>query len=355
MVIKSIFHVEFCVGNSYQASHFYRTVMGLSPVAYSGPETGVKDRASYLLQRGAIRFLLSSPVTTSSELNRHLERHGEGICDIAFEVDDARSAFEECVSSGARAVREPWKIEDASGKAVLARIGAFGDTVHTFVERDAFKGAFLPAYRPLERMQAADTGFERIDHFAVSVDQGTAESWVTHYDRVFGFRTSREEDIATEYSAMFSKVTESKDRGAVFVFVEPAEGRRASPITEYLRYYGGAGVHHMALSTTDIVGSVRTLRGQGVRFTQTPRTYYDALPARVGQIAQSLNDLSEFGILVDRDTDGYLMQIFTQPVQSRPTLSFEVIQREGALGFGSGNIKALFEAIERAQLERGNA
>jgi len=355
MLIKSIYYVELYVGNSFQASQFYRSVMGFSPVAYLGPEGGVKDRASYLVQRGQIRLLLTSPVTTNSDVNGFLRTHGEGVHDIAFEVENTRQALAECLDRNASCVREPWEVEDADGKAVLAQIGAFGDTIHSFVQRTNFSGAFLPGYRPLASLPVTDTGLTEIDHFAISVDKGTAESWVQHYDRVFGFHTSREEDIATEYSAMFSKVTESPDRRAVFVFVEPATGRRKSPIAEYLDYYGGSGVHHVALLTKDIIDSVRSLGREGVRFTQTPRTYYDALPGRVGQIAQSLNELSELGILVDRDPDGYLMQIFTQPMQSRPTLSFELIQREGALGFGSGNIKALFEAIERAQFERGNA
>ena len=355
MVLRAVSHIEAYVGNSFQAAHFYRTAMGFTPVAYAGPETGVKSCASYVLQRGDVRIVLTSPVSATSDVNCHFQRHGEGVRDIALAVDDARAAFEEAVRRGARPVREPYEAEDLSGRVVFSQIAAFGDTVHTFVERGDFRGRFLPFYRDLEPLPAADTGLCGIDHFAVSVEEGGAERWARHYESVLGLETSREEDIATEYSAMFSKVVQSRDRRAIFVFVEPASGKRKSPIAEYLAFYDGPGVHHVALSTKDIIASVRALRGHGVRFMQTPRAYYDRLPSRVGLIGESIDELSELGILVDRDENGYLMQIFSQPVQSRPTFFFEIIQREGAQGFGSGNIKALFEAIERAQLERGNA
>jgi 4-hydroxyphenylpyruvate dioxygenase len=355
MEIPSLSHIELYVGNAFQASQFYRTVMGFTPVAYTGPETGTKDRASYLVQLGSIRLLLTSAVLATSEVNCHLQRHGEGVRDVAFTVADARASFDEAVSRGARVVREPWEIEDSCGKVMAAQLGTFGDTVHTLIQRGSFRGRFMPLYRDLDLLPAADTGFNRVDHFAVSVEEGTTDSWVEYYERVFGFQMSREENISTEYSAMCSKVVDSGDGRAAFVFVEPAAGKRKSPITEYLSYYDGPGVHHVALSTDDILSSVRALRDQGVRFTETPRPYYDALSARVGPIAPSIEELSELGVLVDRDENGYLMQIFSQPFQTRPTFFFELIQREGAKGFGSGNIKALFEAIARAQLERGNA
>jgi 4-hydroxyphenylpyruvate dioxygenase len=355
MKIEGIDHLEIYVGNSLQAAHFYRTVLGFTPIAYSGPETGSPDRASYLVSRGNMRLMLTAPVTPGSEIAEFLGKHGEGVHDIAFSVCDASVAFHTALERGAGKIAAPHVLEDESGRAVLSCVAAFGDTVHTFIERGDFRGRFLPGFRDIQPRAIAETGLQAIDHFAVCIEQGLTDQWVEHYTRVFDMEMSREEKIETEHSAMFSKVVETADRTATFVFVEPVPGKRKSPIAEFLKYNDGPGVHHVAVTAENILHSVRTLQNNGLQFTRTPAPYYSTLAERVGPIAEDLVELRDLGILVDREEDGYLMQIFSQPLQNRPTFFFEIIQRAGALGFGSGNIKALFQAIERAQAERGNA
>lgn len=353
---RGVDYVEFYVGNATQATHFYATAFGFNPIAYSGPETGVRDRMSFVLEQGDIRFVITSPLSASGEIAEHIHRHCDGVKDVALTVDDAAGVFEEAVRRGARPVMEPTGYADDDGQVIKATVAAFGDTVHTFVQRTNYRGRFLPHYRTHSQAPpTTSTGLVAIDHLAIAVESGTIEQWVEFYNDVLGFRQSRVEDIATDYSAMNSKVVESDACRLVFVLVEPTPGKRKSPIDEYLTYYDGAGVHHVAMLSEDIVSAVGMLRGNGVQFARTPGTYYDELAARIGAPPVSLDALRELHILADRDPSGYLLQIFSKPVQSRPTTFFEIIQRLGSQGFGSGNIKALFEAIERDQLARGNA
>lgn len=353
---RGIDYVEFYVGNATQAAHFYSTAFGFKPIAYVGPETGVRDRVSFVLEQGDIRFVMTSPVFASGEIAEHVRRHCDGVKDVALTVDDAPKVFEEAVRRGARPITEPTSYADDDGQVIKTTVAAFGDTVHTFVQRDKYRGKFLPHYQTYSQSPATtSTGLVAVDHLAVAVESGTIERWAEFYCDVLGFRQSRVEDIATDYSAMNSKVVESDDCRLVFVLVEPTPGRRKSPIDEYLTYYDGAGVHHIAMLSADIVRAVGMLRTNGVQFARTPGTYYDELEARIGAPPVSIEALRELHILADRDPSGYLLQIFSKPVQSRPTTFFEIIQRLGSQGFGSGNIKALFEAIERDQLARGNA
>jgi 4-hydroxyphenylpyruvate dioxygenase len=353
--LKGIDYVELYVGNARQAMHYYRTAFGFTPVAYAGPETGVRDRVSYAVQQGSICLVLTSALDSDSPIANHVNAHGDGIKDIAFTVDSAEKVFNEVCNQGAQPVIEPKSFEDDYGQVTKATVSAFGDTVHSFIERSNHTDAFFPGFRALtNRAYVAPTALNSIDHIAIAVEQGTVDRWVDYYRNVLGFHQSLEEDIATDYSAMNSKVVQNSTGGIISVLVEPATGKRRSPIDEYLMYYGGAGVHHIALSSRDIVYSVGSLSGHGVDFTYTPHTYYDELERRIGRFDADVNALRDLHILVDRDEWGYLMQIFSKPVQSRPTFFFEIIQRVGARGFGSGNIKALFEAIEREQLLRGN-
>lgn len=349
-------NVELYVGNAKHAAHYYRTAFGFKPVAYCGPETGVPDRVSYLLEQRNVRLVLTSATKSDSSIAQHVYTHGDGVKDVSFTVDDAEKAFELTVKNGAQPVMEPATFEDEQGKLTKASIAAFGATIHSFIERKGCRDSFLPDYRPIiEPLSAKSTGILSIDHIAIAVEQGTLERWVNYYDEVLGFRQTREEDISTEYSAMNSKVAETESSSIKTVIVEPAPGKRKSPIDEYLTYNEGAGVHHVAFLSKDIIKTIGTLRKNGVEFTTTPHSYYDGLQQRIGPIPEDLSALRQLCILADRDEWGYLMQIFSKPVHTRPTFFFEVIQRKGARGFGSGNIKALFEAIEREQMARGNA
>lgn len=354
--LKGIDYVEFYVGNARQAMHYYRTAFGFTPFAYAGPETGARDSVSYALRQGSICLILTSPLNADNPIAKHVSYHGDGIKDIAFVVDSAEKVFTEVVSRGAQPVLEPKRFEDEDGKVTKATVAAFGDTVHSFIQRDDHADSFFPGYRSLtNKADVVPTELEAIDHIAIAVETGTVDRWVDYYRTVLGFHQSFEEDIATDYSAMNSKVVQNCTGRIISVLVEPAPGKRKSPIDEYLSYYGGAGVHHIAFAAKDIVQSVASLNDNGVEFTSTPRTYYDELEVRIGKLDADVNVLRDLHILVDRDEWGYLMQIFSKPVQSRPTFFFEIIQRLGARGFGSGNIKALFEAIEREQVLRGNA
>jgi 4-hydroxyphenylpyruvate dioxygenase len=351
-------HVEFYVGNARQAAHFYRTAFGMSLVAYAGPETGQRDRASYVVQQGKIRFVLTTPLQGSGAIAEHIQRHGDGVRVIALLVDDATSAWRETTSRGATSFVEPHVISDEHGRVILSSICTYGDTIHTFVERDGYQGAFLPGYRAIEGDPLAhSTSLLHIDHMVGNVGWHEMDRWVDFYSHVMGFRLFQhfdDEDISTEYSSLMSKVMANGNGYVKFPINEPAEGKRKSQIEEYLDFYGGPGVQHIALATDDILHTVKSLHAQGIDFLHVPHTYYTELQERVGVIDEPIDQLEELGILVDRDHEGYMLQIFTRPVEDRPTLFFEIIQRKGSRSFGKGNFKALFEAIEREQQERGN-
>ena len=356
--LKGTDHIEFFVGNARQAAYFYRAAFGMALVAYAGPETGRRDRASYVLQQGKVRFVLTTALRSDSEIASHVHRHGDGVRAIALWVDDARSAWQETTSRGARSVQEPTVSEDADGRVVTASIAAYGDTLHTFVERKDYRGVFFPGYQAMpEDRIARPVGLLHVDHIVGNVGWGAMNEWVNFYAKVMGFSLYQhfdDKDISTEYSALMSKVMANGNGYVKFPINEPAEGRRKSQIEEYLDFYGGPGVQHMALATNDILSTVTAMQRQGVSFLSVPHSYYAELQSRVGKIDEPVNELERLGILVDRDDEGYMLQIFTRPVEDRPTVFYEIIQRKGSRSFGKGNFKALFEAIEREQAARGN-
>jgi 4-hydroxyphenylpyruvate dioxygenase len=352
-------HLHFYVGNAKQAAHYYATAFGFHIEAYAGPETGVPDRASYLLVQNDLRFVLTSPLRPDDPAAAHITLHGDGIKDVALRVPDAGAAFHEAVAAGARAVAEPKRLEDAHGSAVVATIATYGDTVHTFVERDAYTGPFLPGFVALAAGPTAPhaPGLRAIDHCVGNVGWNEMNAWADFYGKAFGFSqlvSFDDKDISTDYTALRSKVMSDARHRVKFPINEPAEGLKKSQIEEYLDAYRGAGVQHVAIATDDIVAAVRALRANGVQFLETPGSYYDALESRVGRIEEATGVLRELNILVDRDDLGYMLQIFTKPLQDRPTLFFEIIQRRGSLSFGKGNFKALFVSIEEEQAKRGN-
>jgi 4-hydroxyphenylpyruvate dioxygenase len=351
-------YIELYVGNAKQASHYYRTAFGFTLVGYQGPETGIRDRASYLLEQDKVRLILTTPIRPSGEIADHIYRHGDGVKDIAFWVDDAREAFRLAVERGAVPAREPSVLTDDAGEVVIAAIKTYGDTIHSLVERRNYRGLFMPGYKALEtNYHPPSVGLRYVDHCVGNVELGAMNKWVAYYASVLGFFNLWSADdkmISTEYSALMSKVMSNGNGRIKFPLNEPAEGRKKSQIDEYLEFYGGPGVQHIAIATDDIVTTVRALRDRGVEFLHVPSTYYDSVIDRVGKIDEDLAPLRDLGILVDRDDEGYLLQIFTKPVEDRPTLFFEIIQRKGAKSFGAGNFKALFEAIEREQAARGN-
>jgi 4-hydroxyphenylpyruvate dioxygenase len=358
MPLHGIDHVELYVGNALQASFFYVQALGFREVAYAGLETGVRDRASHVLQQGRIRLVLTGALRPDHEIGRHVARHGDGVKVIALSVPDVEHAYREATARGATGVREPWEERDEHGAVRLATIATYGDTLHTFVDRSEYSGRFLPGYAPRDvAPEAGDAGLLAIDHIVGNVELGAMEEWVRYYEDVFGMTEMihfTDEAISTEYSALMSKVVTSGNGRVKFPINEPAEGKRKSQIDEYLEFYGGAGAQHIAVATRNIVRTVEMLSERGVEFLRTPETYYDEVPARVGEIDEDLADLRRLGILVDRDDEGYLLQVFTKPIGDRPTMFYEVIERHGARGFGEGNFKALFEAIEREQARRGN-
>jgi 4-hydroxyphenylpyruvate dioxygenase len=358
MPLHGIDHVELWVGNAAQAAYFYREALGFEQVAYAGLETGVRDRVSFVLRQGRIRLVLTGALVPGHPIGDHHARHGDGVKVIALSVPDTDHAYRTAVERGARGLVEPHDLSDEQGTVRLASIATYGDTVHTFVERSGYRGAFLPGYvEQRVSPRGGDTGLLAIDHIVGNVELGAMETWVKFYEDVFGMTEMihfSDDDISTEYSALMSKVVTSGNGRIKFPINEPAEGKRKSQIDEYLEFYGGAGAQHIAVATRDIVGTVAKLRERGVEFLMTPEAYYDEVPTRVGEIEEDLEDLRREGILVDRDDEGYLLQIFTKPVGDRPTMFFEVIERHGARGFGEGNFKALFEAIEREQERRGN-
>jgi 4-hydroxyphenylpyruvate dioxygenase len=351
-------YIEFYVGNAKQASLYYRAAFGFQLVGYRGPETGTRDRASYLLQQNKIRFVLTSAIRPGGEIAEHVAAHGDGVKDLALWVDDARELYRLALERGAESVREPAVLRDDHGEIVVAAIRTYGQTIHSLVERRNYRGTFMPGFVDVKpAYQPAPVGLNYVDHCVGNVEFGRMNEWVGFYERVMGFKnliSFDDTDISTEYSSLMSKVVSSGNERIKFPINEPAEGKKKSQIDEYLEFYGGPGVQHMALATDDIVATVTALRDRGVEFLSVPTAYYETLQARVGRIDEPLDVLSRLGILVDRDPDGYLLQIFTKPVQDRPTVFYEIIQRKGARSFGKGNFKALFEAIEREQALRGN-
>jgi 4-hydroxyphenylpyruvate dioxygenase len=357
--INATDHVEFWVGNARQAAHYYRSAFGMKLTAYAGPETGVRDRASYVLEQEKIRFVLTTPLQPGDAMADHVRLHGDGVRDIALTVDDAAQSYRETTLRGARGVREPFTVRDESGEVRMASIAAYGDTIHTFVERRNYRGGFLPGFRAINDRDKVSrpTGLKYIDHMVGNVGWNQMNAWVKFYEDVMGFRlyqTFDDKDISTEYSALMSKVVANGNGRIKFPINEPAVGRKKSQIEEYIDFYKGPGVQHIALGTGDIIRTVSLLRDQGVEFLRVPGAYYRDLTARIGNIDEPLDELEELGVLVDRDDEGYMLQIFTKPVQDRPTLFYEVIERKGSRSFGKGNFKALFEAIEREQAARGN-
>lgn len=351
-------HVEFYVGNARQAAYYYRQAFGMKLVAYSGPETGIRQRASYVLEQGKVRFVLTTPLRPDGEIAEHVHRHGDGVHDVALWVDDAKLAWKETTKRGARNVREPYELRDENGVIKLATIATYGDTVHTFVERSDYHGAFMPGYRAVDHDPLArPVGLLYIDHMVGNVGWNEMNRWVDFYADVMGFSLYQhfdDKDISTEYSALMSKVMANGNGRVKFPINEPAEGRRKSQIEEYLEFYHGPGIQHIALATDNIIHTVARLQEQGIEFLKVPHTYYTELEGRVGKIDEPIRELEQLGILVDRDDEGYMLQIFTRPVEDRPTLFYEIIQRKGSRSFGKGNFKALFEAIEREQAARGN-
>ncbi len=351
--------VEFVVGNARQAAHFYASAFGMQVIGYAGPESGVRDHASYVLSAGTARFVLTAPMRSGTALGEHLARHGDGVIDLALEVPDVPAAYAHAVGNGATGLEEPHELSNGHGTVVRAAIAAYGDTRHSLIDRSRYTGPYLPGYVAREPLVAppATPVFTAIDHCVGNVELGRMDEWVEFYHRVMGFTNMKEfvgDDIATEYSALMSKVVADGTRKVKFPLNEPAVGKRKSQIDEYLEFYGGPGVQHIALVTDDIVASVRHMTAAGVSFLATPDSYYEELGNWVGDTRVPLDTLRDLKILADRDEDGYLLQIFTAPVQDRPTVFFELIERHGSMGFGKGNFKALFEAIEREQARRGN-
>jgi len=352
-------YVEFYVGNAKQAAHYYMSAFGFQALAYAGPETGMKDRASYVVRQHKLTFVLTTPLFPNNEMADHIYRHGDGVKALALRVDDAVQAWQETLKRGAKNYLEPKALKDDGGEVVVSGIHTYGDTVHLFIERKNYHGVFMPGYREWGNayFKPMDTGLQYVDHCVGNVGWNQMNPWVSFYENVMGFRnilSFDDADISTEYSALMSKVMSNGNGFVKFPINEPAEGKKKSQVEEYLEYYNGEGVQHVALATNDIVKTVMELRKRGVEFLQVPTTYYDDLLSRVGHIDEDLAPLKELGILVDRDNEGYLLQLFTKPVEDRPTLFFEIIQRKGAQSFGKGNFKALFEAIEREQEARGN-
>ncbi len=352
-------YVEFYVGNARQAAHYYITAFGFKPLAYAGPETGVKDLASYAVRQNKLTLVLTTPLIPKNEIADHVYEHGDGVKAIALKVEDATRAWEETISRGATSFLQPVKKNDENGEVVMSGINTYGETVHLFIERKDYTGVFLPGYVNWnkEYMTLEETGLMYVDHCVGNVGWNQMNRWVKFYEDVMGFRnilTFDDNDISTEYSALMSKVMSNGNGFVKFPINEPAEGKKKSQVEEYLEYFRGEGVQHVAMATNNIIQTVTALRSRGVEFLQVPSSYYDEVLDRVGTIDEDLKPLKELGILVDRDDEGYLLQIFTKPVQDRPTLFFEIIQRKGAKSFGKGNFKALFEAIEREQALRGN-
>ncbi|MGJ7032608.1 4-hydroxyphenylpyruvate dioxygenase [Niabella hirudinis] len=351
-------YVEFYVGNAKQAAHFYKTAFGFQSLAYAGPETGVKEKASYVLRQNELTFVFTTPIKNCPEIEAHLALHGDGVRMLALRVQDAADAWEQTTRRGGKSYMKPLKMEDAQGAVIMSGIHTYGDTIHLFIERKNYSGVFLPGYQKWESAyNPLPAGLLYVDHCVGNVGWNQMNKWVRFYEGVMGFRnilSFDDTDISTEYSALMSKVMSNGNGFVKFPINEPAEGKKKSQVEEYLEFYKGEGVQHVALATHNIIETVSILRSRGVEFLKIPASYYDSVLERVGAIDEDLLPLKELGILIDRDEEGYLLQIFSKPVEDRPTLFFEIIQRKGAKSFGKGNFKALFEALEREQEARGN-
>ena len=351
-------YIEFYVGNAKQAAYFYQAAFGFELVAYAGPETGVRDRASYVLQQNKLRFVLTTSMDPDSEISQHCKLHGDGVKVLALWVDDATKSYEETVARGGVGVHPPKSIKDENGEVITASIKTYGDTLHTFVERKNYTGTFMPGFKPMKsKMKTTSVGLKYVDHCVGNVELGKMDEWVGFYEKVMGFSllaTFDDKDISTEYTALMSKVVTNGNGYIKFPLNEPADGKKKSQIEEYLDFYRGPGVQHIAIATDNIIETVTELRNRGVEFLYVPDNYYDDVLDRVGSIQEEFEPLRKLNILIDRDEEGYLLQIFTKPLEDRPTLFFEIIQRRGAKSFGKGNFKALFESIEREQELRGN-
>ncbi len=351
-------YLEFYVGNAKQAAYFYKTAFGFQSLAYAGLETGVRDKVSYVLRQNKVTIVLTTPLNSHNEINEHLKKHGDGVKVYAITVEDATSAYEETMKRGAHHYMKPQTLKDESGEVIISGIRTYGETINLFVERKNYKGVFLPGYNKWDSdYNPLPSGIKHVDHCVGNVELGKMNEWVEYYERVMGFHnliTFDDKDISTEYSALMSKVVSNGNGYIKFPINEPAEGKRKSQIEEYLDFYEGPGVQHIALATDDIVQTVRDLNKRGVEFLTIPGSYYETLLDRVGKVDEDVKVLKELNLLVDKDEEGYLLQIFTKPVEDRPTLFFEIIQRKGAKSFGAGNFKALFESIEREQEKRGN-
>ena len=350
-------YVEFYVGNAKQAAHYYQTAFGFQPLAYAGLETGLTDRTSYVLQQGKIRFMLTTAIVPDSEIAVHVKQHGDGVKTVALWVDDARKSFDETVKRGAKPYLQPNVKKDENGEVVLSGIYTYGETVHVFVERKKYTGPFLPGFIKWEpEYRPTEVGLKYVDHMVGNVDWGQMNTWTEFYASVMGFNqliSFDDNDISTEYTALMSKVMSNNNGFIKFPINEPAKGKKKSQIEEYITYYRGSGVQHVAMATDNIMKTVAELRKRGVEFLTVPDTYYETVSQRVGLIDEDLKTLQQLGVLIDRDEEGYLLQLFTKPVEDRPTVFYEIIQRKGAKSFGKGNFKALFESIEREQARRG--
>lgn len=351
-------YVEFYVGNAKQAAHFYKTAFGFQSLAYAGPETGVKGKASYAIRQNKLTFVLTTPLTTDNAIADHVYKHGDGVKFLALKVEDATDAWQQTTKRGGRSYMEPLTMQDEHGELVMSGIHTYGDTVHLFIERKNYQGVFMPGFVKWEsQYNPAETGLLYVDHCVGNVGWNQMNKWVKFYEDVMGFRnilSFDDKDISTEYSALMSKVMSNGNGYVKFPINEPAEGKKKSQVEEYLDFYNGEGVQHVAIATHNIIETVSELQRRGVEFLKVPGSYYDTVLDRVGQIDENLQPLKELGILIDRDDEGYLLQIFSKPLEDRPTLFFEIIQRKGAKSFGKGNFKALFEALEREQAIRGN-
>ncbi|MBP7511025.1 MAG: 4-hydroxyphenylpyruvate dioxygenase [Bacteroidia bacterium] len=351
-------YIELYVGNAKQAAHFYKTAFGFQSLAYAGPETGVRDRASYVLVQNKMRLVLTSPLRSDSPIAEHHKKHGDGVKVLALMVDDAYKAYEETTKRGGKSYMEPTTITDQNGEVRLSGIHTYGEVVHVFVERKNYNGIFMPGYQKWESTYNPEpTGLLYVDHCVGNVGWNQMNPWVAFYENVMGFKnilSFDDNDISTEYSALMSKVMSNGNGYVKFPINEPAVGKKKSQVEEYLDFYEGEGTQHIAIATADIVTTVKALMARGVEFLKVPNSYYDDLFERVGAIEEDIEPLKELGILVDRDDEGYLLQLFTKPVEDRPTMFYEIIQRKGAKSFGKGNFKALFEALEREQDNRGN-
>ena len=356
--IKAFDHCELYVGNAKQAAYYYKNALGFTPIAHCGLETGNRQKVSYVMEQNQVRFLLTSPLASNTDIGRHLDKHGDGVKDISLTVDNAEEAWKETIKNGAESVSKPKLMQDSHGEVIVATIKTYGDTTHTFVERNNYKGPFLPGYEEIDILENTSySGITHIDHIVGNQSEGEMKVVCEFYEKIFGwhrFWSVDDKDISTKYSSLKSVVMANKNEKIKMPINEPANGLKKSQIQEYIDFYGGPGVQHIAMSTKNIIDTVKKLKSNGVEFLPTPESYYTNLKQRVGDIIEDLNEISKLGILIDSDEKGYMLQIFTKPIQDRPTLFFEIIQRKGSNSFGKGNFKALFESIEREQIQRGN-